>query len=252
MRDYLASEVRNVVMLGHSGSGKSALLEAMLFQTKAVDRLGKSVDGTSVIDYDGEEVKRGMSVYTKIVPIEWKDAKINFIDTPGYLDFVAEVNSGVAAADNAVIVVSAKEGVQPGTIRANKMVGKSKLPTIFFINKIDEENASFDKVYNQLRDTFGKTVIPFEMPIMEGGKVVGSVNILKKKAWYHNDSKTPKEVPGSLNDVVEEYYEQIKEAIAMGDDELMEKYFSGEDFDDHELAKGLRIGVRSGEIKPVY
>ncbi|MFV0551732.1 MAG: elongation factor G [Anaerorhabdus sp.] len=252
MRDYLANEVRNIVLLGHSGSGKTSVVEAALYYTKNTDRMGSTLDGTSTLDYDAEEVKRGVSVYTSLAPIEWKDCKINFIDTPGYLDYEGEMLSGLAVGDSALIVVGAKDGVQSGTERAWKLVTKKKLPTIFFINKIDEENSSFDNTYNQLRDTFGKTVIPFEVPIIEAGKVVGSVNILRNKAWYHADRTTPKEVPDDMKDIVEEYYSQIAEAIAMTDDSLMEKFFSGERFDENEVAKGLRIGVRNGDIRPVY
>lgn len=252
MRDYLANEVRNIVLLGHSGSGKTSVVEAALYYTKNTDRMGSTLDGTSTLDYDAEEVKRGVSVYTSLAPIEWKDCKINFIDTPGYLDYEGEMLSGAAVGDSALIVVGAKDGVQSGTERAWKLVTKKKLPTIFFINKIDEENSSFDNTYNQLRDTFGKTVIPFEVPIIEDGKVVGSVNILRNKAWYHADRTTPKEVPDDMKDIVEEYYSQIAEAIAMTDDSLMEKFFSGERFDENEVAKGLRIGVRNGDIRPVY
>lgn len=252
MKDYLASEIRNVVLLGHSGSGKSSLVEASLFFTKAIDRMGKTLDGNSTVDNDPEEVKRGLSIYTAIAPVEWKNKKINFIDTPGYLDYEAEKLEGIAVGDNALIVVSAKDGIESGTEKAFKEVSKKKLPTIFFINKVDEENASFERVYEDLRKEFGKTVIAFELPIIENNKVVGSVNILRKKAWYYNDAKTPKEVPDNLKDEVDAYYDQIAEAIAVSDDALMEKFFSGETFSQDEISKGLRIGVRSGEIRPVY
>ncbi|MCF0112326.1 MAG: elongation factor G [Erysipelotrichaceae bacterium] len=252
MRDYTSSEVRNVCLLGHRGSGKSSVVESMLYFTKAIDRMGKTVDGNSAMDYDPEEAKRGMSIYTGIAPIEWKDCKINFIDTPGYLDFAGEAESGMAVADNALIVVGAKDGVETGTIRAWKQVEARKIPAIFFVNKIDEEHASFDTAYQALRDKFGKTVIPFEVPIMEGGKVVGSVNILKNKAWYYNDSKTPKDVPAELADTVEAYMAEITEAVAMSDEALMEKFFEGEAFTDVEIAKGVRYGIRHGEIHPVY
>lgn len=252
MRDYLANEVRNVCLLGHRGAGKSSVVEAMLYFTKATERLGKTVDGTSAMDYDAEEVKRAMSVYTSIAPVEWKDCKINFVDTPGYLDFAGEAESGIAVSDNALIVVGARDGVESGTRKAWNVVSERKLPTIFFVNKIDEENADFDTAYNQIRDAFGKSVIPFEVPIVEGGKVVGSVNILKNKAWYYNDSKTPKDVPANMQDVVAAYMEQITEAVAMCDDELMEKFFEGEPFSDAEIAKGVRFGIRNGEIRPVY
>lgn len=256
MRDYLAHEVRNVTVLGHSGAGKTAVLEAMLYYTKSSDRFGKTSEGSSLIDYDAEEIRRGLSVYTTIVPIEWRDTKINFIDTPGYLDFVGEAESGIAAGDNALIVVGAKEGVQSGTQRAWDEAQSRKLPTIFFVNKVDEENASFDKAYNGLRETFGKTVIPFEVPILDGNEVIGSINILRDKAWYFKgplaDKENAVDVPADMKEIVAEYKNQIAEAIAMSDDDLMEKYFSGEEFSEAELTKGVRIGVRNGEIRPVF
>ena len=253
MKDYLANEVRNVVVLGHSGAGKSSVIEACLYFTKAIERYGKNNDGTTVLNFDPEEGKRGTSVYCHIAPVEWKDKKINFIDTPGYMDYAGEEATGLMMGDNALIVVNAKEGIEAGTERAwREAVSKQKIPTIFFINKMDVENANFDAVYTSIRDKFGKSVIPFEVPIIENGVVVGSVNILRRKAWYYNDRNTAKEVPSALIGEVERYYNEIAEAIAMTDDELMEKFFSGETFDEHELAKGLRIGVRSGDIRPVY
>ena len=253
MKDYLANEVRNVVVLGHSGAGKSSVIEACLYFTKAIERYGKNNDGTTVLNFDPEEGKRGTSVYCHIAPVEWKDKKINFIDTPGYMDYAGEEATGLVMGDNALIVVNAKEGIEAGTERAwREAVSKQKIPTIFFVNKMDVENANFDTVYSTLREKFGKSVIPFEVPIIENGVVVGSVNILRRKAWYYSDRNTAKEVPSDLVGEVERYYNEIAEAIAMTDDELMEKFFSGETFDEHELAKGLRIGVRNGDIRPVY
>ena len=253
MKDYLANEVRNVVVLGHSGAGKSSVIEACLYFTKAIERYGKNNDGTTVLNFDPEEGKRGTSVYCHIAPVEWKDKKINFIDTPGYMDYAGEEATGLVMGDNALIVVNAKEGIEAGTERAwREAVSKQKIPTIFFVNKMDVENANFDTVYSTLREKFGKSVIPFEVPIIENGVVVGSVNILRRKAWYYSDRNTAKEVPSDLVGEVERYYNEIAEAIAMTDDEIMEKFFSGEKFDEHELAKGLRIGVRNGDIRPVY
>ena len=253
MKDYLANEVRNVVALGHSGAGKSSVIEACLYHTKQIDRFGPAADGTTALNYDPEEGKRGLSVYCHLAPVEWKDKKINFIDTPGYLDYEGEEATGLAVGDNALIVVDAKEGIEAGTERAWKeAANKRKLPTIFFINKMDDEQAKFDEVLADLRAKFGKSVIPFEMPIMKDGKVAGSVNILRKKAWYYDNMKEAQEVPADLNDQVEEYYSEIAEGIAMTDDELMEKFFSGEEFDEHEIAKGLRVGVRNGDIRPVF
>ena len=169
------------------------------------------------------------------------------------MDYAGEEATGLVMGDNALIVVNAKEGIEAGTERAwREAVSKQKIPTIFFVNKMDVENANFDTVYSTLREKFGKSVIPFEVPIIENGVVVGSVNILRRKAWYYSDRNTAKEVPADLVGEVERYYNEIAEAIAMTDDELMEKFFSGETFDEHELAKGLRIGVRNGDIRPVY
>ena len=253
MKDYLSLDVRNVVLLGHSGAGKSTVGEACLHFTKAIDRMGKVGDGTTALNFDIDEGKRGLSCYCHLAPVEWKDKKINFIDTPGYMDYEGEEVTGLTVGDNALIVVDAKEGVEAGTERAYKeAVINRKLPTIFFVNKMDDPNASFEKTYSALREKFGKSVIPFEMPIIKDGTVAGSVNILRNKAWFYDNHDEPQDVPSDMVDQVEEYYSEIAEAIAMTDDSLMEKFFSGEKFDMHEVAKGLRIGVRNGDIHPVY
>ncbi len=253
MKDYLSLDVRNVVLLGHSGAGKSTVGEACLHFTKAIDRMGKAGDGTTALNFDIDEGKRGLSCYCHLAPVEWKDKKINFIDTPGYMDYEGEEVTGLTVGDNALIVVDAKEGVEAGTERAYKeAVINRKLPTIFFVNKMDDPNASFEKTYSALREKFGKSVIPFEMPIIKDGTVAGSVNILRNKAWFYDNHDEPQDVPSDMVDQVEEYYSEIAEAIAMTDDSLMEKFFSGEKFDIHEVAKGLRIGVRNGDIHPVY
>ena len=232
MKEYLSKDVRNVVMLGHSGSGKTALIESALFQTKAIDRAGKAPDGTSVLDYDPEEGKRGVSIYTAIAPVEWKNVKINFIDTPGYLDYVGEKVTGAAAADLAVVVVSAKDGIESGTESSVKLCKKNGIPVVFFINKIDDDNANFEKTVDELRNKFGASVVPFEIPVMDGKKMTGSNKVL-------DDSGNP-------------HYDQIAEAIASADDELMEKFFEGEPFTPEETAKGLKLALKSGDVKPVF
>ncbi len=232
MKDYSAKDIRNVVLLGHSGSGKTALVEASLFLTKAIDRMGKTTDGTSTMDYDPEEAKRGLSVFTALAPVEWKNTKINFIDTPGYLDYEGEKVSGAAAADLAVIVVSAKDGVESGTENAVKLCKKNAIPIVFFINKIDDDNANFEKTVDELRAKFGTSVVPFEVPVMDGHKMTGSNKVL-------DDSGNP-------------HYDQIAEAIASADDELMEKFFEGEAFTPEETAKGLKLALKSGDVKPVF
>lgn len=214
MRDYQSFEVRNVSVIGHSGAGKTSVLEAMLYYTKATDRFGKTTEGSSMIDFDVEEIRRGLSVYTTIVPIEWEDSKINFIDTPGYLDFVGEKQGGFAVGDSSLIVVNAKDPLQSGTKLAYKQAIAEKKPTIFFINKLDEEHTSFDASYQALREEFGKSVIPFEVPIVEDGKIVGSVNIIKNKAWYYSPELADKAcpVPESMQEEVALYKDQIAEA----------------------------------------
>ncbi|MBR3167834.1 MAG: elongation factor G [Erysipelotrichaceae bacterium] len=252
MRDYLARDIRNVVLLGHAAAGKTALVEACLYKTKQVERMGNGRDVNFALDYDQEEVKRKQSVFTALMPIEWKNSKINFIDTPGYLDYEGEMQAGLAVGDNALIVVSAKDGIESGTEKAVKYARQKGLPTIFFVNKLDEDHSDYAKVYQDLRDKFGKNVFLFEMPIIENRQIVGSINILRNKAWYYNNLKEPQEVPESYKDEVALHYNEIAEAIATTDDELMEKFFMEEPFSEDEIAKGLRIAIRSGEICPVY
>ena len=196
LRDYKANEVRNVVVLGHSGAGKSSLIEAAMFYTKEIDKYGKNQDGTTTLNYDAEEGKRGLSVYCHVAPVLWKEMKINFIDTPGYLDYQGEEVTGLRVGDNALIVVDAKESLKSGTIRAWKEAAlKQQLPTIFFINKLDDDQADFQTRYEELREKFGKSVILFERPIIENRKVLGSVNILRKKAWYYDRPNKPEPIP---------------------------------------------------------
>ena len=252
MKDYLAKDIRNVTLLGHAGSGKTSLLEACLYLDKQIERMGNGKDVPLSLDFDAEEIKRKQSVFTKVMPIEWRNCKINFIDTPGYLDFEGEMLSGLAVGDNALIVVSAKDGIESGTEKAFRLVKKRALPTIFFINKIDEEHADYEKAYEELRAKFGKSVFLFEIPIIENGRPIGSINILRNKAWYYDNLQESEEVPESYKELVEAHYNEIAEAIAMTDDSLMEKFFGGETFSPEDLAVGISKAVRSGEICPVY
>lgn len=252
MKDYLANQIRNITLLGHNGSGKTSLVDSILYYNNVVDRMGSTENGTSSLDFEADEIEKGQSLYTTVIPVEWNDCKINMLDTPGYLDFVGEQEAAIKVADNALIVVSATDGVEAGTVNAFREVKKLNMPTIFFINKLDDEKADFDTVYNDLRNRFGKSVILFEIPIIENRKVVGSVNILRNKAWYYNDKKTAKDVPENMKEIVEEYYNHLAEAVALTDDALMEKFFEGERFSEEEIAKGLKTSVRNGEIRPVY
>lgn len=252
MRDYLSNEIRNIVLLGHSQSGKSSLVDSILYYKGISDRMGDAKSGTSATDFEVEEVNRGHSVYTSIIPVEWNDCKVNMLDTPGYLDYIGETEAALEVADNALIVVSANEGLETGVISAFRAVEKRHLPTIFFINKLDHEKADFEKTYEQLRAEFGKSVILFEVPIIDDRKVIGSVNILRNKAWYYDDKEVSKEVPEDMKDLVESYYNDLAEAVAMTDDSLMEKFFEGERFSEEEIAEGLKESVRNGDIRPVY
>jgi len=253
MKDYSVDKIRNICLLGHGGAGKTTLAEAMLFDARATDRFGSVVSGNTVMDYDPEEVKRQISTGTSLAPLEWNGCKVNIIDTPGYFDFIGEMQEGLRVADGAVILASAKDGVQVGTEKAWEEASKQKVAKLFFISKIDEENSDFFKVFDQLQDKFGKDVIAFELPIMENGAFAGIVNVatLKAKRFSGKDF-IDTEIPAAMMPLVEKYREGISEAVAETDEELMEKYFSGETFSEEEILKGLASGIKSGEISPVF
>ncbi len=252
MKDYSCENIRNVCLLGHGNAGKTTLAESMLFLTGATDRFGSVVDGNTVMDYDAEEVKRRFSIATSLAPVEWNDVKINIIDTPGYFDFVGEMLEGLVVSDGAIILVGAKDGLQVGTEKAWTAVNERKIPRMFFISKLDEENSDFTKVFNQLKDKFGKSVIALEIPIFENGKLTGIVNVPKMKAVYFNGKdRTEGEIPANMLSQIEGYKEGIAEAVAETDEELMEKYFAGEAFTDEEIRKGIKIGAKNGDIAPV-
>ena len=252
MRDYSAQDVRNLVLLGHSGSGKSALVQAFLYKTGKIDKIVDADSGQSVLDYEPLEVQRGQSIYLSLVPIEWADKKINCIDTPGYLDFVSEAIAGYSVADNALIVVDAKDGVDIGTRTAWSWIERDNKPTLFFVNKMDDPEVSFHKVYEELREEFGHSVIAFEIPIRKEGNVIGSINLLSKKVWYYGHPDTPESVPEEYEELVAKHWEEICEAAAMTDDDLMERYFDNGDLSVEEVLQGVNIGVRTGDIRPVY
>ena len=246
MKEYETKNIKNVVVLGHTGSGKTEVLESILFNNKVTDRFGKSVDGTSIIDSDSEEVKRGMSVYTHIVPVEWKGQKINFLDTPGYLDFSGEQTAAMAVGDNALIVVSAKDGVESGTMKAYRAAIEKKLPIFFFVTRVDEENADYAKVVAELERRC--KAVPVVLPVIEGGKITGVVNVLSKKAIIGGKEA---DVPANLADQVNSAYDILIEAVAMSDDELTMKYLEGEEFTNEEIITGLGHGLRHNTIMPI-
>lgn len=253
MKDYSVKKLRNVCLMAHGGAGKTTLAEAMLYNTGVLDRFGKVVDGTTTTDYDPEEIRRKISISTAIAPCEWKDYKINVIDTPGYFDFVGEVKQGIRVADGAIILVPAKGGVQVGTEKSWAYAREQGIPKMFFVSKMDEENANFMEVFNQLVNNFGKGVIAFQIPIIEGEKFIGIVDVINMKAKkFEKDKFVETAIPAGLNDRVNELRESLKEAVAETDETLMEKFFEGEEFTPEEINKGLRLGIADGSIVPVF
>lgn len=253
MKEYAVEKLRNVCLMSHGNAGKTTLAEAMLFNTGVLDRFGKVSDGTTTTDYDPEEVKRKISISTAIAPCEWKDCKINIIDTPGYFDFVGEVKQGIRVAEGSVILVSAKSGVAVGTEKAWAYAREQGISKIFFVNKMDDENADFFKVLTQLVDTFGKGVVAFQLPIIEGEKFTGFVDVINMTAHkFEKEKMVEAPIPASLNGKVSEIRNALNEAIAETDEQLMEKFFAGEEFTHEEIVKGIDAGIIEGSLVPVF
>ena len=217
MIEYEGKDIRNVVLLGHAGSGKSTFIESALLLTNEIDRMGNSSDGSLAMDYDPEEAKRGLSVYSSIAPIQWKGRKINFIDTPGYLDYEGDMVSGASVADLALIFVSGKEGQQSGTEKAANLAIKLGIPICFLINNADE-GIKFEEIAKSLTDVYGRGAVPFLIPEMDGNKMIGVRNTI----YEENDP----------------YYNEIMEVVASANDEMMEKFFAGETFTKEEKKFG--------------
>lgn len=253
MREYATNRIRNVCLVSHGGHGKTMLAEAMLFNTGVLERFGKVMEGNTATDFDPEEIRRQISINTALAPCEWKDNKINVIDTPGYFDFVGEVKQGVRVADSALILVSAKGGVLVGTEKSWGYAKENNLPRAFLINKMDDENADFDKVFKQLTDVFGSGIVCFQIPIIEGEKFAGYVDVISQKAYkFDKDKANEVEMPATLKSKVEGVFDAINESIAETDEQLMEKYFAGEAFTNEERMRGLRAGILAGTIYPVF
>lgn len=254
MKNYPATKIRNIALLGHGHSGKTAFAEAILFDAKAIDRFGKIADGNTTMDFDSEEIRRKTSINTSIAAFEWQDCKINLLDTPGDFDFMGEVMQGLRVADGAIILVSGKSGVNVGTEKSVRFAEKQKLPYFFFISKIEEQNANYDNVLEQLREMFGESVTPFTLPIIEDSKVIGLVDIYENKAFKlaANNKMEEIPIPADMVDRAAEIMESIKEHAAESDEELMEKFFAGEEFSRDEMDRGLAESVEAGSIKPVF
>lgn len=245
--------LRNVALLGHGGCGKTSIAEAMLYLSGGTDRLGKTSDGNTVCDYDPEEVKRGFSISASIAPILWKNMKINVFDTPGYLDFVGEVHQALRVTDSALICVDAKSGVEVGTELAWDYATASGLPKAFFVNKCDDSDADFEKVFNELHDKFGNTLCPVFVPVKHGDKVT-MIDLVEMKAFDYDAKGKRSEIPmtDELRSIAANYKEAFNEAVAGTSDELMMKYFDGEEITKDEAAEALHQGIFEGSITPVY
>ena len=253
MNVYTSEKIRNVVLLGHGGCGKTTLVEAMAYTTGLLKRQGKVEEGNTISDYDKEEQKRLFSISTTVVPIIYEDTKINFLDTPGYFDFVGEVEEALAAADAAVIVVSAKAGVEVGTMKAWNYCEKYKLPRIFFVTDMDVDNASYREVVEKLTELYGKKVAPFHIPIRENEKFVGFVNVVKMagRRFTTGSNYEECEIPDYSMENLSKTREALLESVAETSEELMEKYFSGEEFTQEEISQALRNNVIDGSVVPV-
>ena len=253
MKVYRTDEIRNVVLLGHGGCGKTSLVEAMAYVSGATNRMGKVTDGNTISDFDKEEQKREFSISTTLVPIEWEKAKINILDTPGYFDFVGEVEEAVSVADAAVIVVSGKAGVEVGTEKAWELCDKYNLPRMVYVTEMDVDDASFRQVVQDLTDRYGKVIAPHFQPIRENEKLVGYVNVIKNAGRRYTGigQREECEIPDYCKPNLEIYREKLLEAVAETSDEFMERYFAGEEFSVEEIRAAMRTEVTEGDIVPV-
>ena len=254
MKSYPIDLIRNIAMAGHGGTGKTSLIEAMLYAAGATTRLGKVDDGNSVSDFDTDEVSKKMSLYTSICPVEWNNAKINIVDTPGFTDFVGDVIGAMSAVETAVIVIDGSGVVEVGTDNAWELATEAGISKMFFINKRDKENMNWTRTCEALRDAYGKTVTPVYIPIGKEADFSGLVDILNKKAYIYNPS-TQKcdetEIPADMVDQTEELREQLIESIAVADEELLDKFFLEGTLSEEEITAGFKKGITDGTFVPV-
>ncbi len=250
MAEYGLANIRNLTLMSHNGAGKTSLAEAMLFSAKAINRLGKVDDGSSTSDYDPIEQRRNISINLSILPYEWKDNKINLIDTPGYPDFGGEVRSGIRVSEGAVVLIDASSGIEVGTEQVWQYCEKANLPRFIFVNKMDRENVDFDGIVEELQTKFGRQCIPLQLPIGTHNDFQGVIDLLTMKSYTGSPAKEG-EIPESLQSQAESFREKLVEAAAEVDDSLIEKYLGGEELSQDELSKGLRQGVVSGKVVPI-
>src|SRR5712691_3899737 len=253
MKVYRAEQIRNVALISHVGAGKTSLVDAALYDSGAATRQGRVDEGSSVADYDPDELKRSMTLHAKALPVEWKNTKINFIDTPGYADFVGEVKAGLRVADAALVVVTAEKGVEVGTELTWQYSDERNLPRMVFVNKLDRENTSFDQALESLRKRFGLKVVPLQIPIGEQSGFRGVVDLVSQKGFTFEGGTKVQEVPvpAELKDRISSYREQLIESAVESDDTVMEKFLEGEELSDEEIIAVVKMGIRSGQLIPV-
>ncbi|MHB1041244.1 MAG: elongation factor G [Eubacteriales bacterium] len=251
MKNYQTGQIRNLGVVAHGGSGKTSLVEAMLFNTGILSRLGRVEDGTTTADYHPEETARQITVHTSLAPCEWSGCKINLLDTPGFSDFIGEVRSALRVVDSAMFVVSAVDGVEVQHEVIWEIADSNNLPRIVFINKMDRENANFDKVLGDLRDKFNANFVPVQLPIGSFNTFTGVVDVINQKAYTGSGKGTEANIPGELSDVAASLRDQLTEAAADGDDELTLKYLEGEEFTVDEIKDGLKKSFAMGKFIPV-
>ncbi len=252
MKLYETSKIKNFCLLGHGNSGKTSLAEAILNTAGSIERMGKTQDGNTVMDFDPEEIKRKFSISAAVATCDWNGTKFNIIDTPGFFDFVGEVQQSIKVADAAIIVLSGKSGLTVGAEKAWKYAEDAGIPKMIFINKVDDERVNYYGVLDQLREKYGKKIAPLQVPIREGEKITGFVNVVEGEARrYMGDMTVTAPIPDGMEDDIAPVREMINEAVAESSEELMERYFAGESFTLAETYEALRNGVAAGDIVPV-
>ena len=252
MNVYTTDKIRNVVLLGHGGCGKTTLAEAMAYLAGLTSRVGKVADGNTISDFGKEETKRNISIATSVIPMEWEGAKINVLDTPGFFDFVGEVQEAMSVADAAIIVISGKAGIEVGTERAWDLCEKYKLPRMIYVSDMDIDDVSYRQVVQDLEDKYGKKIAPFNLPMRENEKMVGYVNVIQEKGfrWEGKDVKEC-DVPEYNQENLKLYRDALMEAVAETSEEFMDRYFGGDTFSEAEIRSAVRIGVCDCSIVPV-
>ena len=252
MKNYSTDKLRNISIIGHGGAGKTTLAESMLFTSGAIQRIGRVEDGTTTTDFDADEIKKQITINAAMAPVEWKDCKLNFIDTPGYFDFVGEVIGSLRVTESALVNLCAVSGIEVGTEKAWKLAAKDDLPRVCFVNKMDRENANFSKVVNEAQELFGATVVPVQIPIGSEDNFTGIIDLLKMKAIVYSGGKFEEtDIPADLTSLADQYRDQLVEIAAETDDELTLKYLEGEELTDAEIIAGVQQAVKASKLFPV-